>query len=336
MRGRTLFLSMLLILLGIGVSGCAHHLSQKVDPLFAGFHRADPAQGITEPILDRGKLISHTVATDDQRTSSVPAETSADYGNLNYAYQDWSRDRYRDDSGIQLNLIYHLNGPYYYHGFQSRFWHHYQRRWHRLPWYASGWMFDDLWWDHMYWDFRYNHYGRAYDPWYGYYDPWYGHYDPWYSYYDPWYYNPYWSYGYPSYGGHYWSSPYYWHGSPGTGTVKQKAVTKRPRSRRDLPAGLSPNIPLDGGMTTAMGSQSGQSQTTGRSTGTIGKTRKSGSGSGGSAKGKQARSRSRQSSHTSDSSGRSAPRARSSTKSSSSSSNKSTETKTSRSRGRKP
>ena len=318
MVGRILFRSTLLLLCGIWLAGCVTYTSQRDEPRFAGYHRADPSPGVTAAITDREALTPAVVP--DQQPPPGQAEAEKAPEDRDYTYQDWYRNRYRSDNAFRFDLSYHLYGSYYYRDLRSRYGLQYQRRWHRLPWYAGRW--DDPYW---------------YDSWY---DPWYGYYDPWYSYYDPWYYNPYGYYGhsYGYYGGYGW---YPWYGTYATGSVQTKAGERRPRGRRDLPTGLVPvsdsSLPavplrtrnpvtgLEAGSSVDKGkaatSQSGPAESRGTSTRSAGRSRWQGSGGSSASSGGQARSSSRGSSTA---------------RSSSSSSGKSSSTKSARASGRKP
>ncbi|MBA7594816.1 MAG: hypothetical protein GH143_04520 [Calditrichaeota bacterium] len=231
MAGRILFRSALLLLCGMWLAGCVSYPSQRDDPRFAGYHRAVPSQGVTAAVTDR-ETLTPTTATDQQ---TPPGLTEAEKApeDRDYTYQDWYRNRYRNDDAFQLNLSYHLYGPNYYRDLQSRYWLQYQRRWHRLPWYAGRWY--DPWRDYSYW----------HDPWY---DPWYGYYDPWYSYYDPWYSGyPYSYYGGYGYYYHNWNpyGPYYYSDSRRIDTEPQ-TYTQRTRARKDRPSTFT-NADDDGG-----------------------------------------------------------------------------------------
>ncbi|MFB0516388.1 MAG: hypothetical protein ACETWG_07275 [Candidatus Neomarinimicrobiota bacterium] len=264
MAARASFRLTFLLLSGILLVGCASFTRLSDDPYFAGYHRSDPSRGLTAAITDREALAPTAPIPETQPPPDQPGKIE-EPGDVDYTYQDWYRDRYReDDTHISVNLLYHLNGPYYYRDWQTRYWMQYQRRWNRLPMYASPWWFDDLWWDYPYWgtgypygDYGYNRYSWWYDPWYDWY-------------YDPWYYDPYWDYGYPySYYGGY--SSYPWYGTPITVSAPTKATQRRPRNRRDLPTGLSPELTpdseLSGDMTKTVASQTGQTQSQSTSTG---------------------------------------------------------------------
>ncbi len=330
MMGRILFRSTVLLLSGMWLAGCIPYTSQRDDPRFAGYHRADPSQGVTAAITDREALIP--TAAPDQQPPPGQLEAEKAPADRDYTYQDWYRNRYRNNDAFQLNLSYHLYGPYYYRDLRSRYWFNYQRRWNNLPWYAGRSWYNDPRWDYPYWHDSY-------------YDPWYGYYDPWYSYYDPWYSGR--SYGY--YGSYYGWQPWYGYGTTTTGSVQTVATERRSRGRRDLPTGLAPGS--DSGMPAisvrtadplaGLGPESGISTTktaasqSGRSKSSRWGRRQD-SGSSGSS-GKQARSSSRQGSYTSSSgSSSSSSSGSSATKSSSSSSQGSSSTKSARPRSRKP
>jgi|GEM_PF-6795863 len=322
MAGRILFRSALLLLCGMWLAGCVSYPSQRDDPRFAGYHRADPSQGVTAAVTDR-ETLTPTAAPDQQPPPGL-TETEVEKApeDRDYTYQDWSRNRYRNEDTFQLNLSYHLYGPYHYRDLRSRYWHQYQQRWHRLPWYAGRWY--DPWRDYSYW----------HDPWY---DTWYGYYDPWYSYYDPWYSGH--SYGY--YGSYYGWQPWYGYGTTTTGSAQTVAAGRRSRGRRDLPTGLAsesgsglPIIPVrtgdplagsgsEAGISTikTAAAQSGQSKSKATSTRSARKSRRQDSGSSSASSGRQTRSSSR---------------ATSTTRSSSSSSGKSSNTKSARPSSRKP
>ena len=347
MLRRILFRSTVLLLIGMWLAGCIPYTSQRDDPRFAGYHRAGSSQGVTASITDREALIP--TAAPDQQLPPNQLEAEKVPADRDYTYQDWYRNRYRNNDAFQLNLSYHLYGPYYYRDLRSRYWLNYQQRWHRLPWYAGQSWYNDPRWDYPYW------HDSWYDPWYGYYDPWYGYYDPWYSYYDPWYSGR--SYGY--YGGYYGWHPWYGYGTTTTGPVQAKATERRSRGRRDLPTGLAPGsdsdmsaIPLrtadplaglgpESGISTTKtaASQFGRSKSRGTSTRSTRWGRRKDSGSSGSS-GKQARSSSRQGSYTSSSSSSSSSSGSSATRSSSSSGSStkssSSSTKSARPSSRKP
>ncbi|UCH11380.1 MAG: hypothetical protein JSU61_05695 [Fidelibacterota bacterium] len=341
MTGFRLYRFIALLISGIWLAGCIPYVYNSDDPHFAGYHRSSKADAVTASIVDRETLVPNIITYyQPEEIPVVPTDTAAEPVDLNYSYQDWNRDRYRGDSGTQFNLIYHLNGPYYYHGFQTRFWHNYHRRFHRIPWYANGWYFDDLWWDYAFWGPMYDWHGWMYNPWYG------SFYDPWYGFYDPWYYDPYWSYGhhYSYYRGYGYPGYHSWYGYQGTSRVRAKATEARPRGRRDLPTGYVPGMTsaptYSGGMTKAVVSGTGESQTSGSSSGSAGRAQSQDSGSSGKIKGRQARPRGRQgifsrSSSSSSSSGSSSKATSSSTKSSSDS-GKSKSSDSARPRGRKP
>lgn len=317
MAGHTPFRLTFLLLSGLWLAGCIPYTSHKDDPYFAGYHRADPSQGVTVAITDREALIPTPVP--DQQPSSSQPEAAEAPTYRDYTYQDWNRSRYYDDHTFRFNLSYHLYGPYYYRDLRSRYWNRFQRRWHQLPWYAGGW-YGDPWWDYPYGGYGYGGYDRWYDPWYGFYDPW--------------YYDPYRSYGYPYsyYGGFGWRP---WYGTYATGPARAKTTQRRSRNRSDLPIGLGPES--GGGMTGTVASQSGQSQSESSSTGTAKKARQE-KGSSSTVSGRQARSSGRQGSYTttrSRSRSSSSVRRTSSTPSSRSGT-RSKSTKTARTRGRKP
>ena len=315
MAGHIPFRLTLLLVSGFWLAGCIPYTSHRDDPYFAGYHRADPSQGVTAAITDRKAPLQGEPSVESQTVPTPPGAAEAPE-DRDYTYQDWYRNRYRNEDAFQFNLSYHLYGPYYYRDFRSRYWLQYQRRW---PWYAGRWY--DPWRDYSYW----------HDPWY---DPWYGYYDPWYSYYDPWYYG----HSYSYYGGYGWHP---WYGTYATGSVQTKAGKRRPRGRRDLPTGLVPvsysslpavllrtRSPLTGleaessvNKGKAATSQSGQAKSQGTSTRSAGRSRWQGSGSSSASSGGQARSSSRGSSTA---------------RSSSSSSGKSSSTKSARASGRKP
>jgi len=314
MAGYIPFRLTLLLVSGFWLAGCIPYTAHRDDPYFAGYHRADPSQGVTFAITDRKAPLQGEPSIESQ-TVPTPPEAAVAPEDRDYTYQDWSRNHYRNEDAFQLNLSYHLYGPYYYRDFRSRYWLQYQRR---LPWYAGSW-YDDLWWDYPYGGYGLD---RWYDPWYGYYDPWYGYYDP-YSY----------------YGGYGWYSGYGWHpwyGTYASGSVGTRITERRTRNRRDLPTGLSPES--DGGMTKASASQPGQSQSEGISTVSANQSNQRKDESSRAVSSQQARSSNRQGSYTSTSTrSRSSSTVRStSSTSSSTSGTKSKTTTTARTRGRKP
>ncbi|UCH63333.1 MAG: hypothetical protein JSU77_02440 [Fidelibacterota bacterium] len=325
MAGRKLLRSALLLLCGIWLTGCVSYAIQRDNPRFAGYHQAKPSRGVTAAIIDRETLIPP--AAPIRQPSLVHSRAEEAPEDRDYTYQDWYRNRYRDNDAFQFNLSYHLYGPYHYRDFQSRYWLQYQRRWQRLPWYAGRWY--DPWRDYSYW------HDPWYDPWYSFYDPWYGFYDPWYGYYDPWHYG----HSYSYYGGGYGWHP--WYGTRTTRSVQTKATERRLRGRRDLPTGLAPisgsdipTVPLRTRSSSA-GSDSEKSADKGKAAAS--KSDKS------KPKGTLTRlfrgSRKRDSGSSSASSSgqtRSSSRSTSTTRSSSKSSGKSSNAKSSRPRSRKP
>lgn len=319
MYGRTLIRSFLLTGAMLWVWGCIPATWHHEDPYFSGYHYSDSSPGVTTAIIDRETIRREQPPRAATRPAPRPQEIPAEETYSDYTYQDWQRDQQRNEADIQINLSYHLGGPYYYHDFRDRYWRGYMRRWHRLPWYANGWWFDDLWWDHHFWNpYQYQQYGW-YDPWYGYYDPWYSYYDPWYGY----YYDPFWSYSRHGYYRHHYYADYGWgphwgHYSGGyrSDPDERKTTTARTRNRADLPT----SVPSGSGMTTSARSSSAASSSSGSSSKSSARTtvRKG-------------------SSATSSSSDRSSSSGSRATKSSSSkSSSKSSSSKTSRSRNRKP
>ncbi len=307
MAGCIPFRLTLLLVSGFWLAGCIPYTAHRDDPYFTGYHRADPSQGVTVAITDRKAPLQSEPSVESQ-TVPTPPEAAAAPEDRDYTYQDWYRNRYRNEDAFQLNLSYHLYGPYYYRDFRSRYWLQYQRRWHRLPWHGNGRMFDDLWWDYPY-------RGYGLDRWN---DPWYGYYDPWYGYYDPWYYDPYYGHSYSYYGGYGWPSWHSMQGTPTTGKARVKTTQRRSRNRRDLPTGLAhesdsslPDVPLrarspltglgpESGVEKgkAVASQSGRSKSRGTPTGSARRSRWQDSGSSSASSGRQARPSSRGSSVT--------------------------------------
>jgi len=317
MAGYIPFRLTLLLVSGFWLAGCIPYTAHRDDPYFAGYHRADPSQSVTVAITDR-KVPLQSEPSIESQTEPTPLEAAEAPEDRDYTYQDWYRNRYRNEDTFQLNLSYHLYGPYYYRDFRSRYWLQYQRRW---PWYAGGW-YDDLWWDYPYGGYGLD---RWYDPWYGYYDPWYGYYDPWYYGYPYSYYG-----GYGRYGGYGWYSGRPWYGTYATGSVQTKATERRPRNRRDLPT-----IPLrTADPLTGLGPESGISTTKTAAA----QSRQSQSESSGTVSGRQARPSSRQGSYTTTGTSSRSSSSRSSTtrSTSSSSGGQSKSTSSARPRGRKP
>ena len=315
MAGCIPFRLTLLLVSGFWLAGCIPYTAHRDDPYFAGYHRADPSQGVTVAITDRKAPLQSEPSIESQ-TVPTPPEAAEAPEDRDYTYQDWNRNRYRNEDAFQLNLSYHLYGPYYYRDFRSRYWLQYQRR---LPWYAGRW-YDDLWWDYPYGGYGLD---RWNDPWYGYYDPWY--YDP-YSYYD----------GYGWYGGYGGYSGRPWYGTYATGSVGTRTTERRTWNRRDLPTGLSSES--DGGIIKVVESQPGQSQSEGISTVSAKQSSQRKSGGSQAVSSQQARSSNRQGSYTSTSTrSRSSSSVRStSSTSSSTSGTKSKTTTTARTSGRKP
>ncbi|MFC1543048.1 hypothetical protein ACFL4K_00750 [Candidatus Neomarinimicrobiota bacterium] len=316
MAGQKVLRFTCLILSGIWLTGCLSYTLSSDDPLFPGYHRGESSQGITTAIIDREAQIP-TTAPISPLTNITPEEPAAPESG-NYSYPNWYRDRYINEEALNINLSYHLYGPYYYRDFRTRDWLNYQRRWDRLPWYADGWWFDELWWDHHFW------LGWDYDPWYGYYyDPLYYH--P-YSYYQP-------AYGYTRFGGGYW---YPWYGSTyAVSSVQARATERRPVNRRDLPTGLDTS--QGSGISQLVNAQAGLSSSGATSTSTAKETDGRTSENNQTAPAIQVRPTQRQGNYTpSRSSNSSSSRSSAATKSTSSSSSQKSSSTTARPRGRKP